>query len=85
MFFNYKEILKKPSDIMVENMDCMENHKETDVRLRSGWQSDPNTRGSSYVGPVIPDNQGTSWIINSPDGKCTGYSLNLLVELHQSS
>ena len=54
LFFNYKEILKKPSDIMVENIDCIEKYKETDVILRSGWQSDPNTRNSPYVGPVNP-------------------------------
>ena len=60
---------------MVENIKCIEKYKETDAILRSGWLSDPNTRNSPYVGPVIPDNQGTSWIINSPDGKCTGYSL----------
>ena len=37
LFFNYKEILKKPSDIMVENIDCIEKYKETDVILRSRW------------------------------------------------
>ena len=31
MYYNQKEICNKPSVIMVENIDCIEKYKETDI------------------------------------------------------
>ena len=85
MFFNFQETNKKSSCLFVENIGCIKKSKETDTKLRAAWQADPNIQGQRYyAGPVIPDNQEMAWIMNAPDGKCTGYSLkNKKIEILQ--
>ena len=45
MFFNFKETQKNPSDLLVENLNCIEKIKEVDKRSRAALYEDPNTQG----------------------------------------
>ena len=54
MFYNFKETPKFPSDLLVENLICIEKIKEVDKRARAAWDEDPNTQGRhDYSGPII--------------------------------
>ena len=47
MFFNFEETHKSPSDLLVENLTCIEKIKEVDKRSRAAWDEDPNTQGQN--------------------------------------